>query len=156
MDLAKKVLDILTEYNYHIAFAESITGGALVSELVKHSGASNVLSYSVVTYSKAAKRDFLNIPEMLFDIHGVVSKVISIEMANQIKQIAKSDIGIGITGNAGPTALENSNVGEIWFSINYKDEVYSYHIQLRQNDRESMIEDAVKVVYQMLYKLLSK
>ena len=93
---------------------------------------------------------------MLFDIHGVVSKVISIEMANQIKQIAKSDIGIGITGNAGPTALENSNVGEIWFSINYKDEVFSYHIQLRQNDRKSMIEDAVKVVYQMLYKLLSK
>ncbi|PKK87758.1 MAG: hypothetical protein CVV63_00030 [Tenericutes bacterium HGW-Tenericutes-8] len=156
MELSNKVLDILTEYDYKIAFAESVTGGALVSELVKNSGASNVLSYSVVTYSKAAKRDYLEIPEMLFDIHGVVSKVISIEMANQIKQIAKADIGVGITGNAGPTALDNSSVGEIWFSINYRDEVFSYHIQLRQNERQAMIEDAVKVVYQMLYKLLSK
>lgn len=150
----EKVLDILTEYEYKIAFAESITGGALVSALVKHSGASNVLEYSVVTYSKKAKEKQLNINPVLFDVHGVVSKVIAMEMAENIKRIAESDIGVGITGNAGPTAQENSDVGEIWFAIAYKDETYSYHIQLKKNEREMVIEDAVKVVYQMLYKLL--
>ena len=59
MDVSLEVLDLLTEYNYTIAFAESITGGALVSELVKNGGASAVLSYSVVTYSRAAKETFL-------------------------------------------------------------------------------------------------
>lgn len=156
MDLSLKVLELLAKYEYTIAFAESITGGALVSELVKNSGASAVLSYSVVTYSKEAKETFLEIPAMLFDVHGVVSKVIAVEMANNIKRIAKSDIGIGITGNAGPTAISNASVGEIWFAINYQSETYSYHIQLKQADRASVIEDAVKVVYHMLYKLLTK
>lgn len=156
MDVSLEVLDLLTKYNYSIAFAESITGGALVSELVKNGGASAVLSYSVVTYSRAAKETFLEIPAMLFDVHGVVSKVIAIEMADNIKRIAMADIGVGITGNAGPTAISNAAVGEIWFAINYKAETYSYHIQLKQADRASVITDAVKVVYHMLHKLLTK
>ena len=156
MGISKKVLDILIDYDYKIAFAESITGGGLAYELIKNPGASNVIEYSVVTYSKEAKRDVLLINETLFDVHGIVSKVISMEMASQIKKLSKADIGVGITGNAGPTAQVNSQVGEIWFSIAYKEEIYSYHIQLRDEPRELILENAIKVVYQMIYKLLTK
>lgn len=152
--MVEKVLDTLITYEYKIAFAESMTGGALASALIKHPNASSVISYSVVTYSKEAKMKFLNIEPVLFDVHGVVSKVISMEMAEHIKEIAQTDIGIGITGNAGPTALDNSEIGEVWFSIAYKNETFSYHIKLKENSRAQLIDDAVKVVYQMLYKLL--
>ncbi|MDY0210443.1 MAG: CinA family protein [Acholeplasma sp.] len=156
MNAVEKVLSLLIEYDYKIAFAESVTGGGLSHELIKYPGASNALAYSVVTYSKEAKRDFLKINETLFDVHGVVSKVISMEMANQIKNISKADIGVGITGNAGPTAQANSNVGEMWFSIAYQGETYSYHIQFKEESREIVIDNAIKAVYQMLYKLLTK
>jgi PncC family amidohydrolase len=154
--MIEKVLDTLIDYEYKIAFAESMTGGALASALIRYPNASSVLSYSVVTYSKEAKSKFLDIKPMLFDVHGVVSKVISIEMAEHIKDIAQSDIGVGITGNAGPTAQGDTEIGEVWFSIAYKNETYSYHIKLKETSRAQVIDDAVKVVYQMLYKLLTQ
>jgi PncC family amidohydrolase len=93
---------------------------------------------------------------MLFDVHGVVSKVIAIEMAKNIANISKADVGVGITGNAGPTAQPNSQVGEVWFAFFYQGEAYSYHLQLKQEGREAIIEHAKKVVFQMLLKLLTK
>ncbi len=156
MNDAIKVAQILMEYEYKIAFAESMTGGALVSELVKIPNISQVLDYSVVTYSQQAKETVLNIPKMLFDVHGVVSKVIAIEMAKNVAGIAKADVGVGITGNAGPTAQENSSVGEVWFAFFYQGESYSYHLQLKNESREAIIEHAKKVVFQMLVKLLTK
>ena len=96
-----KVAHILMEYEYKIAFAESMTGGALVAELVKIPNASSILDYSVVTYSEQSKETVLSIPKMLLDVHGVVSKVIAIEMAKNIATLAKSNIGVGITGKIG-------------------------------------------------------
>lgn len=156
MSDAIKVAQILMEYDYKIAFAESMTGGALVSELVKVPNISQVLDYSVVTYSQQAKETVLNIPKMLFDVHGVVSKVIAIEMAKNVVSLAKADVGVGITGNAGPTAQHNSQVGEVWFAFFYQGETYSYHLQLKNEGREAIIEHAKKVVFQMLLKLLTK
>ena len=156
MNDAIKVAQILMEYEYKIAFAESMTGGALVSELVKVPNISHVLDYSVVTYSQQAKETVLNIPKMLFDVHGVVSKVIAIEMAKNVALVAKADVGVGITGNAGPTAQENSQVGEVWFAFFYQGEAYSYHLQLKNEGREAIIDHAKKVVFQMLVKLLTK
>ncbi len=156
MSDVQKVAQILMDYEYKIAFAESMTGGALVSELVKVPGVSTILDYSVVTYSESAKEQMLNIPKMLFDVHGVVSKVIAIEMAKNIATIAKADVGVGITGNAGPTAQTNSQVGEVWFAFFYQGESYSYHLQLKNEGRDAIIEHAKKVVFQMLLKLLTK
>jgi PncC family amidohydrolase len=156
MNDVEKVAQILMDYDYKIAFAESITGGALVAELVKVPGVSSILDYSVVAYSQSAKEQMLNIPKMLFDVHSVVSKVIAIEMAKNIANISKADVGVGITGNAGPTAQPNSQVGEVWFAFFYQGEAYSYHLQLKQEGREAIIEHAKKVVFQMLLKLLTK
>ncbi len=156
MNDVQKVAQILMDYEYKIAFAESMTGGALVSELVKIPNVSTILDYSVVTYSESSKETVLGIPKMLFDVHGVVSKVIAIEMAKSIAELAKADVGVGITGNAGPTAQPNSQIGEVWFAFHYQGESYSYHLQLKNEGREAIIEHAKKVVYQMLVKLLTK
>jgi PncC family amidohydrolase len=156
MSDVQKVAQILMDYEYKIAFAESMTGGALVAELVKIPNVSTILDYSVVTYAESAKETVLGIPKMLFDVHGVVSKVIAIEMAKSIALLAKSNVGVGITGNAGPTAQPNSQVGEVWFAFYYQGESYSYHLQLKNDGREAIIEHAKKVVYQMLLKLLTK
>jgi PncC family amidohydrolase len=156
MSDVQKVAQILMDYEYKIAFAESMTGGALVSELVKIPNVSTILDFSVVTYSESSKEAVLGIPKMLFDVHGVVSKVIAMEMAKSVANIAKADVGVGITGNAGPTAQPNSQVGEVWFAFYYQGESYSYHLQLKNEGREAIIEHAKKVVYQMLLKLLTK
>lgn len=156
MNDVEKVVHILMDYEYKIAFAESMTGGALVSELVKIPNASKVLDYSVVTYAQSAKESVLGIPSQLFDVHGVVSKVIAIEMAKSIAQLAQAEVGVGITGNAGPTAQNNSQVGEVWFAFYYQSETYSYHLQLKSEGREVIIEHAKKAVYQMLLKVLTK
>ncbi len=153
---SKDVFLQLLKYNYTIAFAESMTGGALASNLVLNAGASDVIGYSVVTYSDQVKIKHLNINPMLIDIHGVVSNVIAMEMAKSVRQIAESNIGVGITGNAGPTATGNAQVGEIWVAVDYLGEVYSYHLQLKQLSREEVIEQTVKVVYSMLNQLLKK
>lgn len=153
---SKEVFELLVKYDYKIAFAESMTGGALVSNLVLNPGASYVLDYSCVTYSKEMKSKILGIKEMLFDIHGVVSNVVATEMAKSIRTISGSNIGVGITGNAGPSSLENAQIGEIWVAFDYLGDIYTYHLQLKNLPREQVIEQAVKVVYSMLLQLLKK
>ncbi|MFH1646045.1 MAG: competence/damage-inducible protein A [Candidatus Omnitrophota bacterium] len=89
--------------NKKLAIAESCTGGLISSRLTDTSGISKNLLFSVVAYSNTAKTGLLNIPENIIKKHGAVSSIVAKEMAKNIMSLANSDIGIGITGIAGPS-----------------------------------------------------
>jgi competence/damage-inducible protein CinA-like protein len=85
-----------------IAVAESCTGGLLTSRLTDVPGSSAYVERSEVCYSNQAKIDSLGVPAALIDQHGAVSEPVARAMAEGIRAKAKTEVGIGVTGIAGP------------------------------------------------------
>ncbi len=108
---------LLKSRRLKLAVAESITGG-LISDLITNvPGSSEYFEQGVVVYSNKAKVEILKIPENVIDTEGAVSETIAKYMAEGIKRIAKTDLGIAVTGYAGPTAGPEAKVGTVYIAL---------------------------------------
>ena len=85
-----------------LATAESCTGGLLAKRITDVSGASQVFEMGAVTYANRIKEKVLGVSHETLEAHGAVSEETAREMARGIRRAADSDLGIGITGIAGP------------------------------------------------------
>lgn len=92
----------LIKNNWHIAFAESCTGGLLAARIVNVANASKVLKVSFVTYAEEAKQTYCNVSPDTLAKHGVVSEPVAGEMAKGVTLASGAEVGVGITGIAGP------------------------------------------------------
>ena len=99
---AEKAVDLLIKNNKTVTFAESCTGGLCAKKITDVSGASQCFECSFVTYSNAKKSKLLGVLEETLNLYGAVSFNTAFEMCKGAKKAADSDIGIGITGIAGP------------------------------------------------------
>ena len=96
------VYKLLKKKGMTLSIAESCTGGLISGRLTNVSGVSSVFMNSIVTYSNQAKMKFINVQEKTLHEHGAVSAETAKEMARGIKQVSGTDIGISVTGIAGP------------------------------------------------------
>ena len=94
--------DLLREHKFTISVAESCTGGLLASRLTDVPGSSDYVERGVVCYSNRAKTELVGVPEPMIREHGAVSEPVAQAMAEGIRSRAGTNIGIGITGIAGP------------------------------------------------------
>ena len=86
-----------------IAAAESCTGGLVMARLTEVPGSSDYVDRGVVVYSNQSKIDLLGVPPQLIEQHGAVSEPVAEAMASGMARIAGADLGVGITGIAGPS-----------------------------------------------------
>jgi nicotinamide-nucleotide amidase len=93
---------MLADRGFHIAIAESCTGGLVTSRLTDVPGSSRYVRQAIVAYSNDAKSDLLRVPATLIAEHGAVSEPVALAMADGIRTGARADIGVGVTGIAGP------------------------------------------------------
>jgi len=93
---------LLIEKNKTVSFAESCTGGLLSARLTDIPGISKVFDRCIVTYSNRAKVEELGVRQETLDKYGAVSEETAREMAEGIRRISNTDIGVSITGIAGP------------------------------------------------------
>ena len=101
-----------------VALAESCTGGLVAKMLTDIPGCSGYFTYGWVTYSNEAKISQLGVDENLIIQHGAVSEPVAAAMAAGARKKADTDVGIGITGIAGPGgASENKPVGLVYICV---------------------------------------
>ena len=100
--LEEVVGEALAARGLWIAAAESCTGGLVTSRLTDVAGSSRYVGASVVAYANDAKVSLLGVPEALIAGHGAVSEPVARAMAEGIRARAGADLGLGITGIAGP------------------------------------------------------
>jgi len=100
--LEEIVGDLLRERQVTIATAESCTGGLLASRLTDVAGSSDYVERGVVCYSNRSKTELLGVGPATIDEHGAVSEPVAVAMARGIRERAGTDLGVGITGIAGP------------------------------------------------------
>lgn len=105
-----------------IAVAESCTGGLLSNLLTQISGSSKYFILGIAAYSNRVKEDILKIPGQLIAKKGAVSQESAKRMALSVRELAKTDFGIGITGIAGPTgATPKKPIGTVFIAIDGED-----------------------------------
>ena len=122
IDLAQNVIDSLKEKNLTLGLAESCTGGWLSKIITDVSGASAVYNGGICSYSNLVKTDLLGVREETLSSFGAVSEQTAREMAEGARKALKSDIGVGITGIAGPLSDNTQKeVGLIYVAVSYKE-----------------------------------
>jgi nicotinamide-nucleotide amidase len=121
-ELESVVGNMLIEKNVTISIAESCTGGLLSARLTNVPNISKVFLDSIVTYSNNAKINLIGVSEDTINKFGAVSEETAKEMAYGIRNLSNSDIGISITGIAGPGGgSPEKPVGLVYIAITYKD-----------------------------------
>ncbi len=137
----KELVEILLQKGYKISCAESCTGGLLASSIVEVPAASQVFEMSFVTYANAAKVKLLNVNENTINRYGVVSEEVAKEMAIGCALKANAQIGVGISGIAGPTgATATKPIGMVCFGFYINGNVSSitkYFGQIGRNEVRS-------------------
>jgi nicotinamide-nucleotide amidase len=122
--LVSKVGSLLSERNLTVAVAESCTGGLLGAEFTSISGSSVYFSGGVIAYSNEIKEKILNVSKDSLVQFGAVSEQVAFELARNVRDIFKTDVGIGITGIAGPTGgTEEKPVGTVFIGLAFGDNV---------------------------------
>lgn len=117
-NLAKTVVKLLLEKGLTISTAESCTGGMLAEKLTSVSGASECFHCGYITYSNDQKVRLLGVDEYTLFKHGAVSEETALEMSRGAKNNSVADIGIGITGIAGPGGgTDDKPVGLVYVGI---------------------------------------
>ncbi|WP_125771615.1 CinA family protein [Companilactobacillus furfuricola] len=115
--IPEEVVNKLLDDKKTITAAESITAGLFQSTIASVPHASTVFEGGYVTYSDAMKEKMLHIPSKVIKVHTVVSAPVAQQMAESTAVILRKDLGVGITGVAGPDPLEGSPVGTVFIGV---------------------------------------
>ena len=129
---SRVLTDKLKLLSFKISAAESCTGGLLSSAIVNNSGASETFERSFITYSNEAKINILKINDNIIEEFGAVSKQTAYHMALSLIKNFSADVGIGITGIAGPNGgSKNKPVGLVWIGFGTKNKITTKKILIK-------------------------
>jgi nicotinamide-nucleotide amidase len=143
------VIDLLRNQGLTLAVAESLTGGLITSRLTEVPGSSEVLRGGVVSYASEVKFDLLDVPE-----GPVVSAVAASAMAEGVRARLGADVGIAVTGVAGPAEQEGQPVGTVYLGVAIDDHAEAVGARL-PGDRQRIREFSTITVLNLLRERLT-
>lgn len=140
-DLQTAAVRLLTEKGLKVAVAESCTGGYLAKRITDVSGSSKVFECGICSYSNRIKHQLLGVSERTLEEYGAISEQTATEMASGVRKLSGADIGISVTGNAGPTADEGKEVGLVYIGVDSPKltRVFTLNVNRRDQDARETI-----------------
>ncbi|GFK94098.1 Nicotinamide-nucleotide amidohydrolase PncC [Fundidesulfovibrio magnetotacticus] len=135
---ARETARVLGERGWWLATAESCTGGLVSGALTAVSGSSAWFAGGVVAYSNAVKESLLDVPRLLLEAHGAVSREVVLAMASGAAQRFGVQCAVSVSGVAGPTGgTSEKPVGTVWLGFSV-DGVATAEVHRFEGDRESV------------------
>jgi PncC family amidohydrolase len=154
-DLSKTIGKILTRRKLTISVCESCTGGMLGSIITRVSGSSKYFVGGIIAYSDTVKRT-CGVKTVTLKQYGAVSAEVAHDMAISVRKKLKSDIGVGITGIAGPSGgTKKKPVGLVYISIALKRNFYSKKCLLKGNRTQIRRQTCSEALYLLYNHLIS-
>lgn len=130
-----------------VSVAESCTGGLVSTLLTQISGSSKYFVLGVVAYSNAAKINVLQVPANLIAKKGAVSKEVAFGLSKSVRKLAQTDLGLGITGIAGPTgATPKKPKGTVFIAIDSKNKKVCKEFHFKGNRTKIRKRAALKAL----------
>ncbi len=156
IDIEAVLAKLLTKKKMTLAIAESFTGGKIAQQITALPGASAYFKGSVVSYATQTKIEILHVPKSLIEKHSVVSAEVAMAMAENVKQLLKTDFGLATTGNAGPTKGDSdADIGTVFIAIATPHGVKAEKFSMG-NHREKVVQKAVNKAFELLQKEILK
>ncbi|MBQ4617313.1 MAG: competence/damage-inducible protein A [Clostridia bacterium] len=153
--LEQAVVTGLADAHKTVATAESCTGGLVSERLTSVSGASAVFSTGVCAYSGEAKEALLGVPHDVIAQTGTVSADTAVWMARGVRARANADIGVSVTGSAGPTPCEGKPVGTVFVALSAEEGDFVRALNLtHRTDRDYIRTVAASHALDMVRKAL--
>ncbi|ARC83378.1 hypothetical protein U732_2292 [Clostridium argentinense CDC 2741] len=154
--LEEVLAEMLVKNNLTIATAESCTGGMIAAKLINYSGISSSFLEGAVTYSNESKIRRLGVNKNTLETYGAVSSETAEEMVSGITKTSGADIGISITGIAGPSGgTEEKPIGLVYIGLSIKGEIIIKKLNLAGN-RQKIRERATNIALNLLRRELLK
>ena len=142
-DAEEIVAQELTDKKLTIALAESCTGGLIANRLTDVSGSSVFFERGLVTYSNEAKIGLLGVPAGIIAAHGAVSEETARLMAEGVRKLAGTDLGLSSTGIAGPTGgSKEKPVGTVYIALADGAETFCRHYAYRWDRKRNKMVSA--------------
>jgi nicotinamide-nucleotide amidase len=135
--LEREVAGLLVSLKMTVAVAESCTGGLISHRLTNVSGSSTYFEMGIVTYSNRSKMASLGVSEDIIEAQGAVSDACVRAMAAGVKRVAHTDIGLAVSGIAGPTGGSREKpVGTVFMALAGLEDVQSWRFLFKGNREE--------------------
>jgi nicotinamide-nucleotide amidase len=144
---------LLHQKSLRLAIAESCTGGLLSSFVTDVPGSSAYYRGGFVVYSAEAKAN-LGVPWEVLRQHGTVAAETTEALAAAVRRRLDADIGLAITGVAGPDAVEGKPVGTVFIAVDDRDRIYHRSPSFRGFDREFIKRRAALAALDLLRRVL--
>lgn len=120
--LDEVVAEMLLETNTSIAIAESCTGGLISARLTERPGISRVFNRGIISYSNQSKMENLHVKKKTLERYGAVSRETAIEMAKGVRKMSGTNLGLSVTGIAGPDGgSPEKPVGLVYIALDYRE-----------------------------------
>lgn len=146
--------ELLARQKKTLAVAESCTGGSIANLVTNIPGSSVYFMGGVTAYSNQAKIGILKVPERIVQEEGVVSRSCAIAMAQNVRVIFHADIGIGLTGIAGPDGGSTQKpVGSVYIAVTDGEKTICKLFRY-EGDRMQIKEKASETALRMVKELL--
>ena len=154
--IEESVIKLLREKNMTFSAAESCTGGELAKRFTDMPGASAFFKGGVVTYTNETKAKLLGIDPALIEEKGAVSYEVAKAMAENVRALLGTDIGVGVTGLAGPDGDGVHEVGTVFVSLAVEGETFVKKLHMGAMRTRSFIRRmAGNHIYDMMRRWLS-
>jgi nicotinamide-nucleotide amidase len=147
----EQIIAKLKKKKIKLSIVESCTGGMLAQTITSVSGASNIFSFGVVTYSNQAKIKYLKVPYKIIKKYGAVSEECCNSMLVNLEKISKAKLNLAITGVAGPKGgTKQKPVGLVYIGIKKNEKIeikkYLFLKKSRKNIRKNSVIKSLELI----------
>lgn len=152
---AENAVFALKQKNITVATAESCTGGLLSTLITSVSGASSVFPLGICSYAAEAKINILGVNAETIEKYGTVSEFTAEEMAKRIRILGDTDIGLSVTGVAGPSPTEGKPVGLVYIALSSKENTNVKQLNIENLGRDFIRNTTALEVFNLLINHLN-
>lgn len=154
MAINPRIDDLLLEKDLTISVCESCTGGMLGATITNIAGSSRYFLGGIIAYSDRVKKNVTGVSSGTLERYGAVSAQTAKEMAHAVKQRMKSDIGVAVTGVAGPGGgTAKKPVGLVYIAVAFREKMVVRRFLFaggRQAVRRLSVQNALAVVREVI------
>ena len=151
---AEETVKLLKENSLKIATAESCTGGMVRAYLTSISGVSDVFELGITSYSCKIKNQVLGVNEDTLNKFGAISESTAKQMAENVLKISGADIGVSVTGAAGPKGSEGHQAGFVFVALADDNHTIVKQLNIEPKNRNFVRQQTVLNLFNIIINYL--